>query len=223
MFNFNAETFVIVYPFAAGGRFLQMAMSLDSSVVPIHTHTLSQPSADQLFKEYKQHLEKAPSDAHYNHSAHLPQYLPSELVHAERYVLCLHQVEIEPALEFLRKCQNLKAFIIETSTEESFSQLRNRRWYFAQKVTLPMQDSYKLHPGELLKIQSVNQTFKLRTGHWPVGSIELADYWSPANAILLLNNLFRTHNIDPKNWEELYHIWINNVIRPTIVKAPGNS
>jgi len=223
MFNFDAETFVIVYPFAAGGRFLQMAMSLDNSVVPIHTHTHVRPPPDRLFEEYKQHLKKAPSDAHYNQSGHLPQYIPSELMHAERYVLCLHQVEIELALEFLRRCQNLKAFFIETSTEESFRLLRNRRWNFAQKVTLPMQDSYKLHPRELLKIQSVNQTFKLRTGHWPVGSIELADYWSPTKAILLLNDFFKTHNINPTNWENLYYIWIDNVIRPAIANAPSNS
>lgn len=224
MFNFNAETFVIFYPYAAGGRFLQMAMSLDPTITAIHTSSFSQPQHQQLFAEYRHHLETTDqNNAHYKDGGHLPEYKAENIPHADRYVFCIHQVELAPALEFLRKCQNLKIFIIDTSTEESFKQLSSRRWFFAQRVILPLQDGYKLHAYELQTIRSFNQTCKLRIGKWPVGSIELEDYWSPTKAVPLITDFFTTHNVQSPRWEELYHLWHNRAIKATLNETPSNS
>lgn len=223
MFNFNAETFVILYPYAAGGRFLQMAMSLDPTVTAVHTDMFRQVPHEYLFEEYKRCLTTGHNNAHYNGSGHLPAYNPENINHAERYVFCIHQVELAPARDFLRQCQNLKIFIINTSTDESFQQLKTRRWFFAQRVILEMQDGYKLHKLELQTIKSVNETLKFRLGTWPIGSIELEDYWNPETAIPLLNKFFTEHNLNPNQWEELYHIWHNNAIEATLNEVQSNS
>lgn len=223
MFNFNAETFVILYPYAAGGRFLQMAMSLDPSVTVMHTRLWEQPTADRLFDEYLQTLTSGHNNAHYKDSGHLPEYKPENMLWANRYVFCIHQAELAPALEFLRKCRNLKIFIVNTSTNKSFNRLACRRWYFAQRVELALQDGYKLHKLELDTIRSINDTIKFRVGAFPVGSIELEDYWDPTKAVPALNKFFATNNINAPRWEELYQVWIDNAIRPTIKDAPSNS
>lgn len=217
MFNFDAETFVILYPYAAGGRFLQMAMSLDPTIAPIHSDLPKQPSYEHLFEEYKVHLETTEQhNAHYKNAGHLPEYNPARLPSADRYVFCLHQVELAPAMMFFRKCRNLKIFIINTSTEETFKQLKARRWFFAQRVLLAYREGYKLPQTELNTIRSVNETLKFRIGAWPVGSIELADYWHPTRAVPALTNFFASQNINCPRWEELYHLWINNAIEPTL-------
>lgn len=216
MFNFDAETFVILYPFAAGGRFLQMAMSLDPSITAVHTGLFRQPPHEQLFEEYTRSLTSGHNNAHYNGSGHLPEYIPENIKYANRYVFCLHQVELAPARDFLRKCQNLKIFIINTSTEETFKQLKARRWFFGQRVILEFQDGYKLPKLELDTIRSVNETLKFRIGTWPVSSIELEDYWNPEKAVPALNAFFASQNINCERWEELYHLWIDNAIRPTL-------
>lgn len=223
MFNFDAETFVILYPYAAGGRFLQMVMSLDPSITAVHSNMPVQPEYNQLFDEYKQHFETSDqNNAHYKDSGHLPTYEPNNIPHADRYVFCLHQSELAPALTFLRKCQNLKIFIINTLTDGSVRQLRNRRWFFGQRVILEIQDGYRLEATELQTIKSVNETLKFRIGAWPVGSIELEDYWSPDRAIPQLTQFFAEHKLNCIRWEELYHIWHANAIKATLHEIPSN-
>jgi hypothetical protein len=223
MFNFDAEIFVILYPYAAGGRFLQMAMSLDPTITPIHSNLPTQPSFDELFNEYKLHLETTgQNNAHYKNAGHLSEYVSTNLPDADRYVFCLHQVELVPARDFLRECQNLKIFIINTSTEETFKQLRARRWFFAQRVSVAMQESYRLPLSELQTIKSVNETLKFRIGAWPVGTIELEDYWNPNSAIPQLSQFFTEHNLNCPRWEELYHIWHANAIEATLNEISSN-
>jgi len=224
MFNFNAETFVILYPYAAGGRFLQMAMSLDPAITVVHTDMSEHAPYDQLFDGYRHYLKTSSQhNAHYKNTGHLEEYNPEFIQHADRYAFCLHQVELEPALMFLRRCRDLKIFIINTSTDNSLRQLKTRRWFFAQRVLAELQDSYKLHTLELQKIKSVNETLKFRVGAWPVGSIELEDYWNPKIAIPLLNKFFAEHNINCNRWEELYHVWHANAIEATLNEVPSNS
>jgi hypothetical protein len=222
MFNFGAETFVILYPYAAGGRFLQMAMSLDPTVTAVHTDLFRQPSREHLFEEYKRGLTSGHNNAHFNGSGHLPDYIPENINHAERYVFCIHQAELQPATALLHRCQNLKIFIINISTNESVQQLKTRRWFFAQRIILPLRDSYKLHAKELHTINSVNETLKFRIGAFPIGSIELEDYWNPEKAILLLNQFFAEHNLNCNRWEELYAIWHANAIEATLNDIPSN-
>jgi hypothetical protein len=100
--------------------------------------------------------------------------------------------------------------------QETFNQLRYRRWFFAQRVPVAYRDSYKLEKSELGIIRSVNETLKFRVGVWPIGSIELADYWDPEKAVPALNEFFAGQNIKCNRWEELYHLWFNNAIRPTL-------
>jgi len=222
MFNFNAETFVILYPYAAGGRFLQMAMSLDPSVTAVHTDSFRQPPYEQLLEEYKLSLTLGHNNAHYNNSGHLPEYNAENIDCGDRYVFCIHQSELAPAIQFFRKCQNLKIFIINTSTKESLQQLAQRRWFFAQRAPVSYRDSYKLEKSELDIIRSVNETLKFRIGAWPIGSIELADYWDPEQAIPALNQFFIKHNLAPRHWEELYHIWHANAIEATLHEISSN-
>lgn len=223
MFNFNAETFVILYPYAAGGRFLQMAMSLDPTITAAHTDLFRQPPYEALFEEYKRSLTTGHNNAHYNGSGHLPEYIPEKIDYAERYAFCVHQAELQPAMMFLRQCRNLKIFIINTSTEESFRQLGQRRWFFAQRAPVAYRDSYKLEKSELVNIKSVNETLKLRIGAWPVGAIELEEYWNTEQAIPKLNAFFAEHNLNCRQWEELYHVWHANAIEATLNEVQSNS
>ena len=114
MFNFDSETFVILYPYAAGGRFLQMAMSLDPSILAIHTRSHQQSTGQQLFDDYIEALTAGHNNAHYLNSGHLPEYKPENIDYAKRYVFCLHQVELAPALHFLRKNRKSRFFLLRS-------------------------------------------------------------------------------------------------------------
>lgn len=224
MFNFDAETFLILYPYASGGRFLQMAMSMDPTITVVHSNMAEHAPYDQLFDDYRHHLKTSRQhNAHYKDTGHLEEYNPEMLPQSNRYVFCIHQTELTPALEFLRKCQNLKIFFINTSTDNSLRQLKTRRWFFAQRAHADTRESYKLYTSELQKIKSVNETLKFRVGAWPVGSIELEDYWNPKTAISLLNKFFSEHNINCNRWEELYLIWHANAIEATLNEVQSNS
>ena len=201
-----------------------MVMSLDPSVTVVHSTMHKQPKYEQLFDEYQRHFETTDqNNAHYKDSGHLPTYDPGNILHANRYVFCIHQTELDPAaLELLQQCRNLKIFIINISTEESLRQWGNRRWFFAQRAPLSLRSGYRLHAPELQKIRSVNESTKLILGASPTSSIELEDYWKSDTAIPQINQFFVAHNLNCIRWEELYHIWYTNAIETTTHDLPGN-
>lgn len=217
MFNFNAETFVIFYPNSAGGRFLELSLALDPSIISI-AHSQTGIDKNYLFPSSKKYLAEN-INAHIGDSGHLPEYLPEKMAWGDRYVFCVHPSELPPGLEFFRKCKRLKPIVIDITTPASEEQLRQRRAIFGQSAHHDFRAGYTLYAPELKFLYNFNNAIKLKLGVWPCARIELSDYWNPDTAIPALEKIFQDQNINNPGWQELYQIWHST----SIAHAQDNS
>lgn len=214
MFNFNSEVFLIFYPHGAGGRFLQSVMCLDTSVMSVALHNSGPLGNRNLFDRLKVYLANN-KDAHLDNSGHLPKYDPAEMRRSDRYVFCNHQHEWQSGIEFFKQCSNLKIIIITMSSDTSVQKLDARRKYIGKDIENDfIRNTYRVKDGEVDFLAKFTPRIE-REFDTPVTFVmEVSDYWDPEIAIPMLNNFFIEQNIDPKNWEELYHIWLSTSINP---------
>lgn len=185
MFNFEAETFLILYSHGAGGRFLQLCIE------------------DSDFEVYRDYLRTNINAHAHNGHQEFSKDLIEQYPHQNRYAFVVHPDYITASLQFVRKCTNLKIISIDVSTERSQELLAQRR----QKLGSPALCSYE----QSLKT-SHGKVCKLWFGQSPVLQLELEDYWDPEKAIPILTEFFATHHLNPR-WQELYQIWHSNAIK----------
>ncbi len=205
MFNPDAEVFVIFYPHGTGGRFLYSVMCLDPSIV-------SPAGKNATFDQVKEYLSSN-ENAHANNSHHLSEYGFASMPYADRYIFCIHQAEYGPAVSFLKRCKNLKIIIITIDSFAGIYLLDKRRSFLGRNVPDEIaRSTYCVKPGEIEWLAQFELLIEPVTDSAAGLIIDIKDYWNPDIAIPLLNKYFTKHNINCKNWEELYHIWLDNSI-----------
>ena len=205
MFNPDAEVFVIFYPHGTGGRFLYSVMCLDPSIV-------SPAGESATIDEVKEYLSNN-ENAHANNSHHLNEYVSARMPYADRYVFCIHQNEYGPAVPFLQRCKNLKIIIITIDSFAGMYLLDKRRSFLGRNfLDETARSTYRVKPGEIELLAQFIPLIEKQTNSGPGLIIDIKDYWNPDIAVSLLNKYFSEHNINCKNWEELYHIWLANSI-----------
>ena len=202
MFNYDAEVFVILYPFAAGGKFLQMIIKRDPGVCPV---TNAPKPTDEQIKNYLQN----------NHNAHVvenestPESIES-MTAWPKYVFQFHQeiIEWEDINSLMRKCSRLRPIFI-TCGREASRRLVNRR---------------RLEKNDLQFVTSTERAFNnflpgfvnLWWNAPPALTIEVDDFWNPDHAKSILNDFFAKHKILTPGWEELYDAWHAKSIAPSL-------
>jgi hypothetical protein len=205
MFNPDAEVFVIFYPHGSGGRFLYSVMCLDPSIV-------SPAGENATFDEVKEYLSSN-ENAHANNSHHLNEYVSARMPHADRYDFCIHQNEYGPAVPLLQRCKNLKIIIITIDSFAGMYLLDKRRSFLGRNIRDEIAKlTYCVKPGEIERLAKFGSLIEKQTNTVPGLIVDIKDYWNPDIAVSLLNKYFSEHNINCKNWEELYHIWLANSI-----------
>lgn len=211
MFNPAAEVFVIFYPHGAGGRFLQSIMALDPSIKSVYLDSHKELHRKQTFTELKEYLSQN-NDSHVTFG-HLREYDTDQMPWANRYVFCVHQIEYGSAIEFLKLCGNLKIINITIESPMSNNLIDARRKYLGRNIPdESIRSSYRIHYGEVAELREFPKFLKDNLYADPVVTLDVAQYWNPEIAVLILNNFFTEHGIDCKNWEELYHLWLTNSI-----------
>ena len=203
MFNYDAEVFVIIYPFAGGGKFLQMAMHLDPGM-PVLIPGKPKPTHEQIIDYLQTH-----QNAHVVENEQTPKYIES-LPPSSKYVFQFHQeiLEWEAINSIMRKCARLRPVFI-TCGREASRRLVNRR-------RLDKNDLQFITPTE----RAFNNFLPRMSGLWwgaePALVIEVEDYWNPANAKSILNDFFARYNIVTPGWEQLYDVWHANSVAPSL-------
>ena len=205
MFNPDAEVFVIFYPHGSGGRFLYSVMCLDPSII-------SPAGESATFDEVKEYLS-GNENAHANNTDHLNSYIPTSMPYADRYVFCVHQSTYESSSKFLKICKNLKIIIITINSFAGLHLLDDRRKFLGRNIPNEVaRATYRVAHDEMASLAQFIPFIEKQTGTVPGLTVDVKDYWNPDIAVSLLNKYFTEHNINCKNWEDLYHIWLANSI-----------
>lgn len=212
MFNHDAEVFVIYYPHGCGGRFLQNTLCLDPGIMSVAIESSGPLGNKNLFDRLKDYLSTS-VNAHIDNTGHLPRYIPEKMRWANRYVFCVHQAEFASATKFLNTCKNLKIIIITMSSTESLQLVDDRRKFLGKDIPdEKARATYCIQKGEQKFLDWFIENIQRELETTVDLVIDVADYWNPDIAIPTLNKYFAERNINCNNWEELYHIWLNNSI-----------
>lgn len=203
MFNYNAEVFVIVYPVAAGGKFLQMVMHLDPAM-PVLVHGQLKPTHDQIINYLQTNR-----DAHVAENQQSPAYIES-LPAASKYVFQFHPETLgwEDVDSIMRKCTKLRPIFITCGREASRRLVNHRR--------LDKQNLHFISSTERAFNNFLPHIGKLCWSADPALVIEVEDYWNPDTAKPMLNDFFNKYNIITPGWEELYDVWHASSIAPSL-------
>lgn len=186
MFNANAEIFVVLYSFGAGGRFIQLC--------------LENKNYDEYARYLSQNINAHANSGHYRFTHEFSDTMP----YLPRYVFGLHPDHVKGLnSQFLRQCKNLNLVSINVTTEKSQMLLEQRRIRLGEPPLCSYETSSRTTHGPVCKFQF---------GRHPILQLELEDYWDPKKAIPILDSVFTRYNINPK-WKELYQIWHANAIQ----------
>jgi len=208
MLNFDSETFLVYYPYGAGGRLLQMLISLDPTMWGID----NRPQQDDLYNQYLASVTK--NDRAHWFTGSIDFENPKDFVSADRYVFQFHNsaIAFDNTRGILQQIRKLHPIFISINALESIEMLRRRRLKLSQS---PFDSAGVSSDERTVCAWSANLCH-----HWlkvkPSLIIELADFWTPDNANPILERFFQSCNLNCKGWQELYHTWHSHNIKPYV-------
>lgn len=202
MFNFDAETWLVIYPHGAGGRFLSMLMSLDPAMAGLDgSH--HPPTRYLEYREailYGLHAHWLDHELSYNRSRLEGIDLVTSIVNRKKYIFSGHMDMIWLDQEFYSRCNNLKIIDISITHEKSKLALDNRR-------------IKRTHGGPINshELTLSHMTPTLCQTLWDVEpyTIELLDFWDKDIFITWFTNFIKDNNlnIETDHWHNLYLLW----------------
>jgi hypothetical protein len=208
MLNFESEAFVIYYPHGAGGRFLQMLISLDPGMWGID----NQPKQQNIYNQYLATVTK--NDRAHWFDGTIEFNNINDFVHADRYVFQFHNSAIEfvNVRRILQQIRKVYPIFISINDERSIELINRRR----AKLNTSTIDVVGVSNDE----RTLCNWSESLCHHWlkvdPELTIDLANFWNPDKAKLILNNFFQSRNLNCEGWHELYNTWHVHNIAPYV-------
>ena len=205
-FNYDAETWIIIYPHGAGGRLLLMLLSLDLDMAGIN----GKPSLSNRYTTYLNHLSTN-FNAHIDNDEIRPDLYVDQIIFAKKYMFSAHHPQFWSGKEFYKKCNNLKIIT-----------LGHYHWSDYKLLTARYKREINHHEKALSEMSRI--IMKSIVGIEPVLNLSISELWNPAQFIPIFKKLIvgNNLNIDEQEWITLYTTWQSRFSDPIqqLIKNP---
>ena len=210
MLNLNSEVFVIYYPYGAGGRLLQMLISLDPRMCGID----NRPRQGDIYNQYFNTVTK--NDRAHWFAGTVPFDHHEIFAPADRYVFQFHNsgIDFPDAVHTFSQVRDLRPIFISVNNINSAELLRRRRLGLSQSP--PDSAGVAFSSDERTVCAWSQQLCHYWLRVYPALTIELIDFWNPLAIKPILDKFFQRYNLNCEGWRELYDAWHAHTIAPYV-------
>jgi hypothetical protein len=200
-YNFNAETWLIIYPHGAGGRLLSMLLSLDPEMAGLDGEYQS-PTRNIEYRETILHGVNAhwlDYELSWNKCQLEGRDLIATAIDCKKYIFSGHMDLVWLDQTFYAQCKNLKIInlCIDSLVSKKILDLR-RATIQGGKIGS--------HENTLSQVTPV-----LCQQLWGVTTIDIdiVNFWKPTIFIPWFTDFLKDNqlNIDTEKWHDLYVLW----------------
>jgi len=207
MFNRDSEVYLILYAHGAGGRFMQMMLSLDPGMCSIDGMERKENLVDLYRSVLLANIDKKQFNAHtpdhiyiQSRNKEFLEYTPF----TDRYVFAYHHDEpaFKSEIPFFRSCKNLRVIVIGTSQVSENAYMER-----LEKLRVGR------NPSREISVDVYKNFVQTNLNVEPILELDTFDFWNEQKFPVIFEKFCDQHKLDCPGWLELYKIWVRNMVQ----------